>query len=58
MSTVEPTAEGTTQPKRNKETTRSTVCSGQLEKALGSTYVVHMLYRHPGFVFDVAYCHL
>ena len=40
MSTVEPTAEGTTQPKRNKETTRSTVCSGQLEKALGSTYVV------------------
>ena len=24
MSTVEPTAEGTTQPKRNKETTRST----------------------------------
>ena len=40
MSTVEPTAEGTTQPKRNKETTRGTVCSGQLEKALGSTYVV------------------
>ena len=40
ISTVEPTAEGTTQPKRNKETTRSTVCSGQLEKALGSTYVV------------------
>ena len=40
MSTVEPTAEGTTQPKRNKETTRSTICSGQLEKALGSTYVV------------------
>ena len=40
MSTVEPTAEGTTQPKRNKETTRSTICSRQLEKALGSTFVV------------------
>jgi hypothetical protein len=42
MSTVEPTAEGTTQPKRNKETTGvpQTVCSGQLEKALGSTYAV------------------
>ena len=33
ISTVEPTAEGTTQPERNKETTRSTICSGQLEKA-------------------------
>ena len=40
MFTVEPTTEGTTQPKRNKETTRSTVYSGRLEKALGSTYVV------------------
>ena len=42
MSIVEPTAEGTTQPKRNKETTRvpQTVCSWQLEKALGNTYVV------------------
>ena len=40
ISTVERTEEGATQPKRTKETTRSTICSGQLENALGSTYVV------------------
>ena len=33
MSTVEPTAEGTTQPKRNKETTRST--TDRLQWAIG-----------------------
>ena len=37
VSTVEPTEEGTTEPKRNKETTRSTT---DLKKASGRTYVV------------------